>query len=259
MKDALNETPSQPVGEFETNRDPVEVLAEEFLQRRRRGEEVDVSEYTEKHPQLSRRIRELFSTLLLVEETKAVKRQSTSNAENERRGTLPESELVRLGDFHVVRVIGRGGMGVVYEARQESLGRRVALKVMSPRSLPSPKSLERFRREAHAAARLHHTNIVPVFGVGEEDGKHYYVMQYIEGYSLDNMVEGLLDTVQELRTAGAEADVRNPDQTITTTVQDPKHPDEPWVVTTYKKIDESKEAFIKRHQEMVEAVREALR
>ena len=72
-------------------------------------------------------------------------------------------------------------MGVVYEAEQESLGRRVALKVLPGHALLDPRQLARFRREARAAARLHHTNIVPVFGVGEQDGLHYYVMQFIAG------------------------------------------------------------------------------
>ena len=76
----------------------------------------------------------------------------------------------KLGEYRIVREIGRGGMGLVFEAVQESLGRHVALKVLPFHGLLSPTQLERFRREARAAARLHHTNIVPVFGVGEEAG-----------------------------------------------------------------------------------------
>ena len=95
------------------------------------------------------------------------------------------TEEVRLlaetwGEFRIVREIGRGGMGVVYEAYQESLNRHVALKL-----LREPADLARFRREARAAGRLHHTNIVPVHGVGEHAGRHYYVMQYIVGQGLD--------------------------------------------------------------------------
>jgi serine/threonine protein kinase len=93
--------------------------------------------------------------------------------------------LERLGDYRILRELGRGGMGIVYEAEQVSLGRHVALKVLATPSLLGPKHIERFHREAKAAARLHHTNIVPVFGVGEQDGLHYYVMQYIEGKGLD--------------------------------------------------------------------------
>ena len=72
-------------------------------------------------------------------------------------------------------------MGVVYEAEQVSLGRRVALKLLPSQSRLDPKHRGRFEREARAAARLHHTNIVPVFGVGEDDGTPYYVMQFIHG------------------------------------------------------------------------------
>src|SRR5262249_15431506 len=84
--------------------------------------------------------------------------------------------------------VGRGGMGVVYEAEQESLGRHVALKVLPSAVLLNSTYLERFRREAKAAARLHHTNIVPVFGVGEAAGIPYYAMQFIRGGGLDRVL-----------------------------------------------------------------------
>jgi serine/threonine protein kinase len=79
-------------------------------------------------------------------------------------------------------------MGVVYEAVQETLGRHVALKVMPFNPLENPMHLERFRREARAAARLHHTHIVPVFGVGECEGIHFFAMQFIHGQGLDDVL-----------------------------------------------------------------------
>jgi WD40 repeat protein len=88
-------------------------------------------------------------------------------------------------------------MGIVYEAEQESLGRHVALKVLPSHALLDPKHLHRFEREARAAARLHHTNIVPVFGVGQQEGLHYYVMQFIQGLGLD----AVLDELRRLRQA----------------------------------------------------------
>jgi serine/threonine protein kinase/Tfp pilus assembly protein PilF len=94
----------------------------------------------------------------------------------------------RLGDFEIVREIGRGGMGVVYEARQVSLNRKVALKVLSGGLGLTPKAVQRFRREAEAAAKLHHTNIVPVYATGEQDGTHFYAMELIEGPSLDHVI-----------------------------------------------------------------------
>jgi serine/threonine protein kinase len=114
-----------------------------------------------------------------------------------RTGTIPR----RLGEYCILREIGRGGMGVVYEAVQESLGRHVALKVLPLNSLLGPTHLERFRREAQAAARLHHTNIVPVFAVGEHAGIHYYAMQFIDGQGLDRV----LREVKRLRAAQEES------------------------------------------------------
>lgn len=97
----------------------------------------------------------------------------------------------RLGDFRLIREIGRGGMGIVYEAEQMSLGRHVALKTLSTEMLADPTLRLRFEREARAAAKLHHTNIVPVFGVGECEGRIYYAMQYIHGMPLDVVLEEL--------------------------------------------------------------------
>jgi serine/threonine protein kinase len=97
----------------------------------------------------------------------------------------------RLGDFEVVRELGRGGMGVVYEARQVSLNRRVALKVLGGGLGLTGKAVQRFRREAEAAAKLHHTNIVPVYTTGEQDGTHFYAMEPIEGPSLDQVIRQL--------------------------------------------------------------------
>lgn len=95
----------------------------------------------------------------------------------------------RLGDFEVLRELGRGGMGIVYEARQVSLNRKVALKVLSGGLGLTGNSVTRFKREAEAAAKLHHTNIVPIYATGEEDGTHFYAMELIEGPSLDKVIK----------------------------------------------------------------------
>src|SRR5262249_55964691 len=110
----------------------------------------------------------------------------------------------RIGEFEILREIGRGGMGVVFEARQKSLGRRVALKVLSSGFLSTSKQLLRFNREATAAARLHHTNIVPVFGVGEQDDMHYYVMQFIDGVPLDEVLRVMRKSETSKSAANAE-------------------------------------------------------
>jgi serine/threonine protein kinase len=102
-----------------------------------------------------------------------------------------------LGDFRIVRQLGRGGMGVVYEAEQLSLGRRVALKVLPFAAMLDEKQLKRFQNEARAAATLDHPNIVSVYSVGTERGVHYYAMQLIEGQSMAEVID-------ELRRANAD-------------------------------------------------------
>ncbi len=91
--------------------------------------------------------------------------------------TDDENTKKRLGDFEIIRELGRGGMGVVYEARQVSLNRKVALKVISGSLGLSSKAVLRFQREAEAAGKLHHTNIVPIYATGEDEGTHYYFRQ----------------------------------------------------------------------------------
>ena len=95
----------------------------------------------------------------------------------------------RLGDFRIIREVGRGGMGVVYEAQQISLGRRVALKVLPQGASLDPRQRHRFQLEAQAAAHLQHPHIVPVYAVGSDQGVHYYSMQFIEGRSLADVVK----------------------------------------------------------------------
>jgi serine/threonine protein kinase/WD40 repeat protein len=124
---------------------------------------------------------------------------------------LPQSEEsivagVPLGDFRIIREIGRGGMGVVYEAEQLSLGRRVALKILPFASTLDTRQLHRFRTEATAAANLHHPHIVQVYGVGCERGVHYYAMQFIEGRTL-------ADVIRELQRQTADASPRRPADT----------------------------------------------
>ena len=102
---------------------------------------------------------------------------------------LPGNMPDHLGEYQLLREIGRGGMGVVYEALQETLGRRMAIKVLPEHLVANEKLRVRFRRESQAAARLHHTNIVPVFGVGEQGGLCFYVMQLISGKNIEAVAE----------------------------------------------------------------------
>src|SRR5262245_17014690 len=181
-------------------RNPVEALAEEFLDRKRRGETPTVHEYVERYPDLAEEIRDLFPALLMMEDLGEDSGGTTGSLAGD-SATAVGARLQKLGDYRILREIGRGGMGVVYEAEQESLGRRVALKILSAGALSDPQQVRRFEREARAAAKLHHTNIVPVFGVGQQDGNHYYVMQFIAGLGLDAVLEDL----RRLRRAQSEA------------------------------------------------------
>jgi len=169
-----------------SERDPLELLATEFVERLRRGEQPSISEYVAKYPDLAEDISALFPTIIATERLKVSRERSSDGSVS-----LGAASLQRLGDLRIIREIGRGGMGVVFEAEQESLGRRVAVKVLPRQALLDPKHLRRFHREARIAANLHHTNIVEVFGVGEQDGFHYYVMQYIHGVGLDAVISCL--------------------------------------------------------------------
>jgi serine/threonine protein kinase/WD40 repeat protein len=174
-------------------RNPIELLAQDFVERERRGEHPSLSDYTRRYPELAEAIVDLFPALLVMEHVKP--------AGDEGRGTdAPTAtslsdhvlaETDRLGDFRILRELARGGMGVVYEAVQESLGRHVALKVLPLLGQQTATQIERFQLEARSAARLHHGNIVPVHGVGEHQGVHYYAMQFIQGQGLDAILRDL--------------------------------------------------------------------
>jgi eukaryotic-like serine/threonine-protein kinase len=169
-------------------RNPVEKLAEEFLARYRGGERPPLSEYIHRYPEMADDIRELFPALVMMEVVgPAFSDTPPARTTISEDGRTPH----RLGDYRLLREIGRGGMGIVYEAEQEALGRHVALKVLPFQSASNPLYLLRFRRESRSAARLHHTNIVPVFDVGESDGTYYYAMQLIQGLGLDEVLAEL--------------------------------------------------------------------
>jgi WD40 repeat protein/serine/threonine protein kinase len=187
-----------------TDRDPVEILADSFLARFRNGERPSIEEYAAKYPELADQIRELLPALVVLEQEKSVAGAPNGTGAGLGQGSDAAdtgSTPRQLGDYLILREIGRGGMGVVYESVQQSLGRHVALKVLPRQALAGSSQLERFRLEARAAAQLHHTNIVPVFGVGECEGVHYYAMQFIQGQGLDIVI----DALRRVRDGGAAA------------------------------------------------------
>ncbi|MFN0054596.1 MAG: protein kinase domain-containing protein [Planctomycetales bacterium] len=169
------------------------------MKRFRRGERPQLREYTERHPQLASQIQRVLAAAALAEDlTVADEADDDVRTTVDTRGT--EASLKQLGDYRILREIGHGGMGIVYEAEQVSLGRQVALKLLPSAALQRPKQKARFEREARSAAQLHHTNIVPVFGVGEHHGVPYYVMQFIEGLSL----KAVLNDMQRLPPGAAQ-------------------------------------------------------
>jgi len=161
-------------------------LAREFTERYRRGERPSLEEYIDRFPEMADAIRETFPGLVDLEPTEA---ETSGHAPPGSSAPIPV--IRQVSDYRILREIGRGGMGVVYEAEQISLGRRVALKVLPPHVARDSKALERFRREAKAAARLHHTNIVPVFEVSRDGDVAYYAMQFIQGQGLDQVINEL--------------------------------------------------------------------
>src|SRR5436305_10669 len=118
-------------------RNPVEALAEEFLNRKRRGETPTLREYLERYPDLAEEIGDLFPALLMMEDLGEDSGGTTGSLAGDGAVTVA-TRLRKLGDYRVLREVGRGGMGVVYEAEQESLGRRVALKVLLAGALVDP-------------------------------------------------------------------------------------------------------------------------
>jgi WD40 repeat protein/serine/threonine protein kinase len=164
--------------------DPFGQIADEFVEAFRQGKRPSVEEFARRYPEHADEIRAMLPALVLMEKAK-----SPDETAGQPQGAAPM--LRQLGDYEILGEVGRGGMGVVYEAQQLSLGRHVAIKVLPTHALLDARQLGRFHREARSAAKLHHTNIVPVFGVGEQDGLHYYVMQFIHGLGLDLVLDEL--------------------------------------------------------------------
>ena len=176
-------------------------LADEFVSRHQRGESPGLSEYCGRYPKLADEIRSVFPTLIALEGSKSVSPASPA-------------ALEKVGKYQLLREIGRGGMGSVYEARHETLGRRVAIKVL-PQRLASDQALARFQREARAIAKLHHSNIVPLFDVGVENEHQFFAMQLISGRSLDVALTDAKSSVSDGNTqSGHSADSAVDDMSI---------------------------------------------
>jgi eukaryotic-like serine/threonine-protein kinase len=168
----------------------LEQLIEATAARMQAGEAIDLDQLITAHPHYADELRELLPAVeLLVLMGEAPAKPPTNGAPcNGAPCTVPYQQL---GDFRLIRELGHGGMGTVYEAEQLSMGRHVALKVLPFAALVDEKSLQRFRNEVRAAAALDHPHIVSVYSVGEERGVHFYAMQLIRGRTLADLIAEL--------------------------------------------------------------------
>ncbi|MCR9292164.1 MAG: protein kinase [bacterium] len=162
--------------------DLIDELADEYVSRQQAGEAPLISEYCAKYPELAAEIRDLFPMLSVLERAKS----DLLTAD-----TKPTPPPDRVGGYELIREIGRGGMGVIYEARHTAVDRRVALKILPQRLSSDPRSLARFEREARAIAGIHHTNVVPLFEFGRDQEHYFLVMQLIDGVSVDKLIQRL--------------------------------------------------------------------
>ena len=192
----MNPTAMNPTEAIE--RHPFEELADEFVLKFRSGHSPSIEHYAQAYPEHAAMIRSIFPSLMIVEKVSAkVTNESIAPTLSATGSNSTQLVPKAFDDFEILQCIGRGGMGVVYEAIQGSLQRRVALKVIHAQASASPRSRERFRREAESAAGLHHTNIVPVYGSGEDHGLQYYAMQLIHGSTLADIIVSLRARLSE--------------------------------------------------------------
>jgi tetratricopeptide (TPR) repeat protein len=155
-------------------------LVEAVTGRIKAGGAIDLDDLLREHPTHADELRRLFPAMRLL--------ASLSGSGPDAAVDAGISAAEPLGDYRLIREVGRGGMGVVYEAEQLSLGRRVALKVLPYAATLDPKQLQRFKNEAKAAASLRHEHIVAIYGVGCQRGVHYYAMEFVEGWTLAQLI-----------------------------------------------------------------------
>ncbi len=177
---------AEPVDEPESEDEALLVeWAAELAVRIREGQQIDWAELGREHPEQAEALRRMLPAFSLMARMEGPLHREAARDEP---ASDPIALLGCLGDYRLVREVGRGGMGVVYEGYQISLKRRVALKVLPAAAALDARQLQRFQIEAQAAAALHHPNIVPVFAVGTERGVPFFAMQFIEGHTLSQVI-----------------------------------------------------------------------
>jgi serine/threonine protein kinase len=161
---------------------------EEYLAALEAGERRDRDELLARHAAIADVLAECLDSLEFVQAAAPQLRKPASRPATVQTARTDPRLAEPLGDFRILREVGRGGMGVVYEAEQLSLRRRVALKVLPFAATMDPRHLRRFQNEVRAAASLDHPHIVKVHAVGCERGVHYFAMKFIEGRSLAELI-----------------------------------------------------------------------
>ena len=164
-------------------REPVEILASQFVEELRSGKAPDVEQYAKRFPLHARVIRDSFPVLALLEQARI-----NDEAASIRRNMPEKFPFTRLGRCELLCELGRGGMGVVFQAREIDTGHVVAVKLLPWRVSVVPEWQKKFEEEARTTAKLRHRNIVPVFRFGQEHGYCYYVMQFVNGIGLDVII-----------------------------------------------------------------------
>jgi len=170
-------------------------VLETYLAELEQGTAGDQQALLDAHPDIADELRPYLDSLQLLHGAARDMRAATTTHGSDYLGP-GESSGRQIGEYRIVREIGRGGMGIVYEAHQQSLNRRVALKILPFAAVLDERQIARFRNEAQAAAQLHHPHIVPVFAVGQEQGVYYYAMQFIDGQSLEQAIDEMRESAR---------------------------------------------------------------
>lgn len=166
----------------------IDEIADDFLKERRDGLAPKIDDYIKSNSDIAEPLRDFLKMILMVDDCAGESDFQSANQPRINEGT---DDFPTIPDYEIIREVGRGGMGIVYEAQQLSLDRTVALKLLPASLFNHPQAIDRFELEAKSAAKLHHSHIVPVFDVGRQEKNRYYTMQFIEGQSLDHVIESI--------------------------------------------------------------------
>jgi eukaryotic-like serine/threonine-protein kinase len=179
-------------------------LLESYLAALEQGVAPEQESWLAAHSEFADELRPYLHSLRTLHDAARDLRAGKHDSDGAKNQSLIPS-VRRVGDYRILREIGRGGMGIVYEAHQVSLNRRVALKILPFAAVLDQRQIARFRNEAQAAAQLHHPHIVPVFAVGQEQGVYYYAMQYVDGQSLEQAIDEMRQDAKDLAARSTEA------------------------------------------------------